>query len=161
MNGITLSCSLIAALLVSCTPGSERDAGAKGMKRALHANGLAVTIPETLFVEEYAQGFIISPPGPKDFREPQQVLVALTSDTVSSASRWNDTCRVGELRVHYRVDEVQDAGAGEQYTFRAWVRGRRGCIRVLQVEKRFWPSVPDFDLAWTVIAGLGDGDNPQ
>lgn len=126
------------------------------MKQAVHPNGLSVNVPETLFVEESPNGFIISPPGPKDFREPQHVLVALSPGAMVPSTMWADTCRVGGLPVYYRIEDSSETEAQQRYIFRAWVSHPAGCIRLVQVEQGFWPTVPEFDLAWTVIAGLTD-----
>lgn len=123
------------------------------MKQVVHPSGLSVTVPETLFVEEIPLGFIVSPPGPKDFRTPQEVSVVFEQEDSPPQERWIDTCSVNGRRVYYRIDDVSPEGAGERYTFNAWMPAGCGYLRLHQAERGIWPAVPGFDLAWTVIAG--------
>jgi hypothetical protein len=161
MGGTLLLCCSLALLLASCSLSRDRRRDAVGIKQVVHPSGLSVTVPESLFVEEIPQGFIVSPPGPKDFRTPQEVTLILEPQRKLPENRWIDTCSVNGRRVYYRIDDDSYDGAGEIYTFSAWIPVGCGYLMLRQVEPGIWPAVPKFDLAWTVIAGASapDGRN--
>ncbi len=155
MSGTWLLCCSLALLLASCSLSREPGRGGGKTKQVIHPNGLSVTVPETLFVEEIPQGFIVSPPGPKDFRVPQEVTVLFDRWGSPPQTRWIDTCSVNGHKIYYRIDDDSRSSAEQQYTFRAWMPiGRGGWLMLRQVDYGPWPTVPGFDLAWTVIAGM-------
>lgn len=152
MGSTVILCCSLALLLASCSLRGDNGRGIPRMKRVLHPGGLSVTVPESLFVEEIPAGFIVSPPGPKDFRTPQEVSV-LFERARPPEVRWIDTCSINGRRVYYRIDDVSPEGVGERYAFSAWIPVHGGYLALQQAERGIWPTIPKFDLAWTVIAG--------
>ncbi len=76
--------ALIVVALASGNSGASASPTVTG-RDVVHPNGLVLTLADSLFVQQTTDGFIVSGPGPKDFRPPAEVSVALIHGRCSEA----------------------------------------------------------------------------
>lgn len=106
------SCFIIgtlAAIVVLIGTGGEGIAQHEhhvAAKRIIYHHGLAVDVPDSLFIEQAEHGFVISAPGNGDFRRPAEVEVIL-GDGGYVVERSAEIRRVGTVDVSYRYDTLR------------------------------------------------------
>lgn len=144
------------ALFVHAFRHGDARAGTEAprMKTARHPNGLLVVLPDSFFVEESSHGFLISLPGPKDFRMPQEAEVAVLGDECIGDERGGERGAVMPAGAGGRVQRSVDTVCtefGDCLEFSAVVDlpGRQVCVRQRSRIADAWPD--PFALAEYVV----------
>lgn len=142
---------LVSSLLLpACSMKSEPTT------RLVHPNGLMLELPASLDAQQRLDGFLVTPPGARERRSPQQVSITRHLGAARPPGAWPEQKRVAGRAFSYRVEQNEGGSGGEAHVLTAWTPYPGGYVQVEQTVQSEWPATADHGFAWEVMATLGD-----
>jgi Tse3 toxin immunity protein Tsi3 len=119
----------------------------------VHSNGLTLSLNQKLEVERTSEGFRIRPLNFRKMRSPFELTIELSKTRPDG--EWPSTRPTNGETIHYRIDQQSGGSGGTAGFLSAWKPCTKGYVLVRQRAQAEELNLPDYSVAWQVIADAG------